>query len=195
MAANTATDQFFDLWKKQMEESVQTWGRFVGQQATNSQPFGVDPLKMWRPMFDQLTSDWAKAVQQGGASPDFMAQWKTFLDQWLAAWDKMLAQVMQTDSFAQAMGKQLDQWLSAQAPIRQAAATSMETALQAAGLPSRNQVTGIARQLMELDDRLEEIENRLAATDAGRPSTVSGGQPSRRTARSTKRRPHGRTTD
>jgi hypothetical protein len=151
MADHTATEQFFDAWKKQMEEGTQAW---------------------------------AKAVQQGVASPDLLTQWKDFLDQWLAAWDKTLLQVMQTDAFAETVGKRLDQWLSVQAPVRKAAAESMETMLQALGLPSRNQVVGIARQLMELDDRLEDIEARL------KPSTaVSNTTRSRTRASAGRRRP------
>ena len=120
----------------------------------------------WKKQMDGSTQAWARAVQQGLASPDLLTEWKNFLDQWLAAWDKTLAQVMQTEAFAEAVGKRLDQWLSVQAPVRKAAAESMETMLQALGLPSRNQVVGIARQLMEFDDRLEDIEARLKTLTA-----------------------------
>jgi hypothetical protein len=151
-------------------------------------------------MFDQLLGEWSKAVQQGVMTPDVLKQWKAFLDQWLLTWDKMFAELLQTDAFAEIMGKQLQQWLSAQAPFRQGAAASLETTLQTLGLPSRAQVVGIARQLMELDDRLEDIENRLTTlnsrlSDTQPQKTADRRETARRPARSKKRRPHARTTN
>ena len=181
MAETAGSEQLFNAWKKQMEDGAQAWARMVGQMGRSGQTAEADPLKFWRQFMEQASHDWAQALQKGLASGDPMAQWKGFLEQWLSAWDKALLQAMQTDAFAEAIGKHLDQWLSAQAPIRKAAAESMETTLQALGIPSRAQVVGITRQLMELDDRLEEIENRLAAL-ATRPERTAkpgaGRQPS-----------------
>src|SRR5262245_12797917 len=192
MSTNMATDQFFEFWKKKVEQGTETWARMAGQKSASTEPF--DPSKFWRPMFDQLLGEWSKAVQQGVMTPDVMKQWKAFLDQWLLTWDKMFAELLQTDAFADIMGKQLQQWLSVQAPFRQGAAAAQETTLQALGLPSRAQVVGIARQLMELDDRLEEIENRLTTLDSRLNDTQhqKGGdrrETLRRPARSRKRRP------
>lgn len=159
-------EQVSSAWKKQMEDGARSWARMVGQMGQTGQSAPADPLKLWRPFMEQATKDWAQAVHKGAVSGDPMAQWKGFLEQWLSAWDKALSQAMQTEAFAEAIGKHLDQWLSAQAPMRKAATESMETTLSALGVPSRAQVVGITRQLMELDDRLEEIENRLAALNA-----------------------------
>src|SRR5262245_58152434 len=94
---------------------------------------------------------------------------------------------MQTDAFAEAVGKHLDRWLSMQAPLRKASAESTETLLQTLGVPSRNQVVGIARQLMEFDDRLEDIENQLKAltarSSAAGPSGKKPGAAQRRQRR------------
>ena len=97
---------------------------------------------------------------------EMASQGKAMLDQWIGAWDRLLADTMQTDAFAQAMGKYLDQWLNAQGPVKKAAAEQTENTLQALGVPSRNQVIGIARQLMDLDDRIEDIEHNIAALRA-----------------------------
>ncbi len=159
-------EQLFNAWKKQMEDGAQAWAQVVGQAGQAGKSAPADPLQFWRPFMDQANADWAKVVQKGMAQGDPMMQWKAFLEQWLSAWDKALGDAMQTEAFAEAIGKHLDQWLSVQAPIRKAATESMEASLQALGVPSRAQVVGIARQLMELDDRLEDIESRLAAISA-----------------------------
>lgn len=165
---NTQPQEFFELWKKQMEEGAQMWSRMVGQ-ATPATPTHPDPLSLWRPFMEQATATWASTMKAGAqpTGPSEMAsQGKALMDQWISAWDRLLADTMQTDAFAQAMGKYLDQWLSTQGPARKAAAEQTESTLQALGMPSRNQVIGIARQLMDLDDRIEDIENNIAALRA-----------------------------
>jgi hypothetical protein len=164
----TAAQDFFELWKKQMEEGAKVWTQMVGQTQAAATP-QPDPLAMWRPFMEQATQAWLNTMKAGAAGPagaDMFAQGKAFLEQWISAWDKLLANTMQTEAFAQAMGKHLDQWLSAHGPARKAAAEQMETTLQAMGIPSRNQVIAVSRQLMDLDDRLEDIEDTLAALRA-----------------------------
>jgi hypothetical protein len=101
-------------------------------------------------------------MSQGPASPDLFGQWKQFLDQWIEAWSKALGQAMGTEAFAQTLGSYLDRWLQAQGPVKKAGEESAETLLQALGLPSRAQVVGVARQLAEVDDRLERLEDGIA---------------------------------
>jgi hypothetical protein len=75
----------------------------------------------------------------------------------------VLEQAMGTEAFAQALGKYLQQWLTLQAPMKRVADDSTEATLSALGVPSRSQVVGLARQLMDLDDRIEQVEERLDA--------------------------------
>ena len=156
MAENPG-QQLFDLWKKQAEEGGQAWLKMLGQ----GQP--VDPQSFWRPFMDQGMAAWSKVMTQGTASPDLMTQWKQFLDQWIAAWAKVLEQAMSTETFAQAMGKQLEGFLGAAAPAKKAAEQQVEAALSAFGLPSRNQVVGLAWQLVQLEEKVEGLEDRLDA--------------------------------
>ncbi len=155
MAGDQPTQALFDLWKKQIEEGTQAWARTMGQAQ------GADPSQFWRPFMDQGVAAWGKLFTQGPVTPDLMAQWKQFLDQWIAAWGKVLEQAMGTEAFAQALGKQLEQWLSVQGPAKKAADQATEATLSALGVPSRTQVVGIARQLEDLDDRIEGLEDRL----------------------------------
>ena len=156
--ADAATQQLFDLWKKQVEDGGQAWLKMLGQ---GQQP--VDPQAFWRPFMDQGMAAWSKVMTQGTASPDLMAQWKQFLDQWIAAWSKVLEQAVSTDSFAQAMGKQLESFLNTAGPVKKAAEQQVEAGLSTLGLPSRSQVVGLARQLVQLEEKVEGLQDRLDA--------------------------------
>lgn len=156
---DTPSQQLFDLWKKQVEEGTQAWSRMVGQA---SMP-GADPAAFWRPAVEQWVQSWAKAFAQAPATPDVMAQWKQFLDQSIEAWSRALGQAMNTESFAQLLGKYLDQWLTAYGPVKKATDQAVEGAWQAVNLPSRAQVIGLARQIVELDERVERIEDGVSA--------------------------------
>lgn len=169
MVENSSTQALFDLWKKQIEEGTQAWLRMMGQGQA------VDPTLFWRPFMDQGIAAWSKLLTQGPVTPDLLAQWKQFLDQWIAAWGKVLEQAMGTEAFAQALGKYLEQWLALQAPVKKAAAESTEATLSALGIPSRSQVVGIARQLVDLEDRIEGLEDKLGGDGADiRPVQSAG---------------------
>lgn len=152
-----ANQQLVDLWKKQMEEGTQAWLRMMGQQPS------VDPQAFWRPFMDQGMAAWSKVMTQGAPAPDLMAQWKQFIDQWIAAWAKVLEQAMGTEAFARAMGKQMETFLNAANPLKKAAEQHLEATLAGLGLPSRTQVVGIAAQLVQLEEKIDTLEDRLEA--------------------------------
>jgi poly(hydroxyalkanoate) synthase III subunit E len=91
-------------------------------------------------------------------TPDLAAQWKQFLDQWIEAWSRVLNQSMHTEAFAQLMGRSLEGWLAAQAPVKKAGEQAMEQAVTALNLASRSQLTAVAKQIVELEERLERVE-------------------------------------
>jgi len=160
MDPSAASEELFDLWKRQIEAGTQAWTRMMAEGPGRGAP---DPAAFWRPLMDQGVAAWSRIMSQGPASPDLFGQWKQFLDQWIEAWSKALGQAMGTEAFAQALGSYLDRWLLAQGPVKKAGEESAETLLQAFGLPSRAQVAGVARQLAEVDDRLERLEDGVAA--------------------------------
>src|SRR6266550_3997790 len=112
--AEARPDALFEMWRKQVEDSTQAWTRLLSREPPAATP--PDPTVFWRPV----------------------------LDQGIQAWSKILGQAMGTEQFAKLMGQSLDQVLVLQAPFRKAAEQHTEQALQALGLPSRNQVTGVA---------------------------------------------------
>ena len=154
------TTQLLDMWRRQLEESTQAWTRMVSQAPPAAAP---DLMAFWRPVLNQGLEQWARMFAQTPASPDLMAQWKQFLDQWIEAWSRVLGQAMGTESFAQLMGRSLEGWLAAQAPMKKAGEQALEQTLQTLNLASRTQLTAVAKQVVELEERLERIEEGIAA--------------------------------
>ena len=159
MADTPGPNQLFEQWRKQLEEGVQAWARLV----TPPAPAPPDPTAFWRPVLDQGVQTWAKLFAQTPATPELLTQWKQFLDQWIEAWSKVLGQTMGTEQFAKMMGQSLDQFLVAHSPMKKAVDQQVEAALQALNLPSRSQVTALAKQIVELEERIERLEDTITA--------------------------------
>src|SRR5438093_12354791 len=156
MADAASPNQLFELWRKQFEEGAQAWTRLVGQAAATPTP---DPTAFWRPVLDQGVQTWAKLFAQTPTTPDLLTQWKQFLDQCIEAWSKVLGQTMGTEQFAKLMGQSLDQFLVAQAPAKKVMDQQVEQSLQALNLPSRSQLTAVAKQIIELEDPIDRLED------------------------------------
>jgi Poly(R)-hydroxyalkanoic acid synthase subunit (PHA_synth_III_E) len=154
-----ATTQLFDMWRKQLEESTQAWTKLVSQAPAPP----ADPLAFWRPVLTQGMEQWARMFAQTPVTPDLTAQWKQFVDQWIEAWSRVLNQSMHTEAFAQLMGRSLEGWLAAQAPVKKAGEQAMEQAVTALNLASRSQLTAVAKQIVELEERLERVEEGVQA--------------------------------
>ncbi len=152
---NNVSQQLVDMWKKQVEEGSQVWLKMMGQGKT------MDPQAFWRPFMDQGMAAWAKAMTQGAPSPDLMAQWKQFVDQWIAAWSKVLEQAMGTEAFAQTMGKQLEGFLNVASPVKKAAEQHIEATLAGLGVPSRSQVIALAKHVVQLEEKVDNIADRM----------------------------------
>ncbi len=159
MAEPAASQAFFDLWRKQLEEGAQAWVRLL---AAGAPAAPADPAKLWAPFVEPWVQAWARAFAQTPMTPDLLAQWKRFLDESLEAWSRALGQAMQTEAFAQALGRYLDQWLAACGPLKKAGEQTTEAALEVLGLASRSQLTRVAAQIVELDRRLERVEDGVA---------------------------------
>jgi Poly(R)-hydroxyalkanoic acid synthase subunit (PHA_synth_III_E) len=163
MADAPGPNQLFEQWRKQFEEGAQAWSRLITQTAPAAPSPTADPTAFWRPVLDQGVQTWAKLFAQTPATPELLTQWKQFLDQWIEAWSKVLSQAMGTERFAKMMGQSLDQMLVATAPAKKIVDQQIEQALQALNLPSRSQLTGIAKQLIELEDRIDRLEDSISA--------------------------------
>lgn len=155
-----AQQQLFELWRKQLEEGAAAWGKLL---SPASAPPPTDPMAFWRPMVEQWVQASARAFAQTPMTPDIMTQWKQFLDQSIEAWSRALGQAMNTEAFAQTLGRYLDQWLVASGPIKKATDQAIDQTLQTLNLASRSQLTAVARQIVELEERVERIEEAVNA--------------------------------
>jgi hypothetical protein len=157
--ASAVTSQLFEMWRRQLEDTTQAWTRLVSQ-APAPPP---DPLAFWRPVLNQGLEQWARMFAQTPATPDLVSQWKQFLDQWIEAWSRVLGQAMNTEAFAQLMGRSLEGWLVAQGPVKKASEQALEQAVTTLNLASRSQLTAVAKQIVELEERLERVEDGVQA--------------------------------
>ena len=160
--ADNPSQQLLDMWKRQVEEGSQAWLRMMGQAQAPTAGTAMDPQAFWRPFMDQGMAAWSKVMTQGTApSPDLMAQWKQFLDQWIAAWSRVLEQAMGTDNFARLMGKQLEGFLNVSAPIKKAAEQQIDASLAGLGIPSRSQITALARHVAQVEEKIDALEDKV----------------------------------
>src|SRR5256886_16772734 len=172
--AEARPDALFEMWRKQVEDSTQAWTRLLSREPPAATP--PDPTVFWRPVLDQGLQTWAKLFGQTPATPELVTQWKQFLDQWIEAWSKVLGQAMGTEQFAKLMGQSLDQMLVTAAPAKKVVDQQIEQTLQALDLPSRSQLIGIAKQLVELQDRIDRLEDSLTKLQIGRASGRGKGE-------------------
>jgi hypothetical protein len=156
---SAASQQLFDMWKKQLDEGTQAWTRLLGQNPTPT----PDPLSFWKPAMEHGLQTWARIFATTPVTPDLMSQWKQFLDQSIEAWSRALGQAMNTDAFAQMLGRYLDQWLVATAPAKKATDQAIDQTLGTLNLASRTQLTAVARQIVDLEERVERIEEAVNA--------------------------------
>ena len=161
MADAATTNPLFEMWRRQFEESAAAWARMVTH--APPPPPTADPTAFWRPILNQGLDQWARLFAQTPVTPDLAAQWKQFLDQWIEAWSKVLGYTMNTEAYAGMMGKYLDQWLVAAGPVKKAADQQIDQALATLNVASRTQLTSVAKQIVELEERLERMEDTLGA--------------------------------
>jgi len=102
---------------------------------------------------DPVLEYWAEMMKRTPITPEVMAQWKAVADRSLEAWSRALSEVMATDEFAQLLSASIEQWLAAQASV-------------AGNRAQPPQMTALAAQLSRVEDRLRQIEERVAKSKA-----------------------------
>lgn len=181
----SAPDDLFAMWRKQVEAGTEAWIKAARQMASQGHvPNPPDPAQFWRQFSNFGPLGASPFPGTGPMDPEVLAQWKRFLDDWLAAWSRALEQVMGTEAFAEALGKTLDQFLNVQAKARQATEQATRAGIESLGLPTREQVVGLSRQMMDLEDRIESLADQLEALGT-RPAAAAAdpARPRRQTRR------------
>ena len=141
---------------------------------TTSNP--PDFAEVMRQSWEEWARAWTGLVQppaEGEKPPPTPSEaWKRSMDRWLGAWSAYLEDMSTTPQFAAASGQALNRMLDVQKPLRDQTEVSMQRWLEAVNMPSRTDFVRLARQINEvnarldaLDDRLDEIQDAL--TDGG----------------------------
>lgn len=91
---------------------------------------------------------------------DPMTMWKKMFASNEQAWTQFMAQVVATPEFAANLGRSA----SSQAAIREAVRRSAQAYLEAAGMPSRDDLARVASQIVALDAKLDDLTDHLEET-------------------------------
>lgn len=82
-------------------------------------------------------------------------------DATLDAWAKSMIDLVNTETFARWVGATLDSYLIASAPLQKLIDTSMKTSLARLNLPSRDELTTLARRVTNIEMRLDDIDVKI----------------------------------
>jgi hypothetical protein len=97
---------------------------------------------------------------------------KSMRDANVDAWSKAMIQLVNTEAYAQATAVMLDAWLAASGPFRKAIETATTRALTSLNMPTRDDITGLAERLTNIELRLDNLEVKLEeARNASRPAS------------------------
>ena len=92
---------------------------------------------------------------------DPTGMFKNMRDSSIDAWSKMMIQLVNTDAYSQATAAMLDTWLATSTPFRKALESTMTQVLTNLNMPTRNDVTGLAERLTNIELRLDDLEGKL----------------------------------
>ena len=92
-----------------------------------------------------------------GGVPDPMQFWRDLYQQSEASWGKVLEQTMGTESYAALMGQTLEAYVSFQQALRD----SMNRYLETMNLPSRDDFTRLAAQVVALENKVDALDEKL----------------------------------
>jgi polyhydroxyalkanoic acid synthase PhaR subunit len=102
----------------------------------------------------------APAMPTPAEAADPMAMWKKMFESNEQNWTQFMAQMVATPEFAAGLGRSA----SNQAAMREAVRRSAQAYLEAANMPSREDLARIASQIVALDAKLDDLADRLEDT-------------------------------
>ena len=102
---------------------------------------------------------------------DPLQMWREWVDGAERQWNSVLTEFMGTEQFGQASGRMMEAFLGMQASLNEAT----QRYFSALNLPTRTDVLSIAERLTGIEDRLSDIERRLATVAS--PAPAAGRRP------------------
>jgi len=112
---------------------------------------------------------------------DPTGMFKSIRDSNMDTWSRMMIEFVNTEAYATATATMLDAWLSHSAPFRKALEAALVQVLANFHLPTRDEVTGLAERLTNIELRLDDMEAKLdeslrAARETAGSKARSGGK-------------------
>ncbi|HEX2912199.1 MAG TPA: poly(R)-hydroxyalkanoic acid synthase subunit PhaE [Chloroflexia bacterium] len=117
--------------------------------------------------FFNWISQFAQPMMEAGAKmaaqmpatseADPLALWKNLTEKNEKAWTEFLAQMVNTPEFASGLGRTI----SNQAAMREAVRNAAQTYLEVADMPTREDITRLAGQLVNLDARIDDLQDKI----------------------------------
>lgn len=100
---------------------------------------------------------------KAGESPlvDPFAQMFQFYDSFQKSWSGVLSEMVGSKGFAESMGQQLETSLDAMTLYRRQFSDLMEQYIQQMSLPTRKEVTNIAKRLTHLEMALDDLDAKM----------------------------------
>jgi Poly(R)-hydroxyalkanoic acid synthase subunit (PHA_synth_III_E) len=89
--------------------------------------------------------------------------WIKLRDTMMDNWSQAMTDVVSSDEYAQAMGAMLDGYLTLTAPAQQTVERVMGPILAQLNMPSRAEITSLAKRLTNIELRLDDFDAKLDA--------------------------------
>jgi polyhydroxyalkanoic acid synthase PhaR subunit len=100
-------------------------------------------------------------MSQNDADLDPFGPWRQLRDATMDVWAKSMAETVNTEAFAQNMGAYLNTYLATSAPMQKFVEQYMEATLARLSMPSRDEVIELARRMVSVEMRLDDIDAKL----------------------------------
>ena len=114
---------------------------------------GQQLFDLWKRQVEEGSQAWLRTLGQGQPT-DPQSFWRPFMDQGMAAWSKLMTHGPPSADL-------MSQWKHTSGPVKKAAEQQIDAGLAGLGLPSRSQVIGVAAQIVQLEDKVDGLEDRL----------------------------------
>ena len=176
---STATDSM-KMWTELLQKSMEPWTKafsnptpfgtaFPNPFAAAPNPFGaapnpfqaVNPYELWQQYFGMWMDLWSKAPSASLGTDAFKQMEKQWGDQ-LEAMANYFSQSMSTEQFSQILGKTMEQSLFWQDKIAKNIHPQLDATYRYLNIPSRSQIDRLFDRVIDLSDRLGQLEDQSA---------------------------------
>ena len=156
-----------EAWKGFFETASRMWSQTPqGSVDAAADPYGL--FQSWQQFFDTKT--------QGGKNmaADPFTLFKQWYDATAESWSKAVGEAIATEQFASALGNFLDSFVSFTIMFRRA----NEQYYSNLQLPTRSDIARVARLVVNLEEKVDRIEDALMDAREGISPATSGADPS-----------------